>query len=283
MVHVRHTIHAVLCCLLIAVVHGCGDSDKKEGKLEGSILRLATTTSTVGSGLMDLLIPVFEEKHGIRVEVKAKGTGAALLLARRGEADVVLVHSRIVEDRFVSKGYGVNRKDVMYNEFVLLGPAEDPAGIKGETDILAALIRISASESLFISRGDNSGTHNREMELWGLAGISPQEPWYRESGKGMRASLGTADAEQAYILSDMSTFLFNRGDLDLVVLASGDERLFNPYGVIAVNPLQVEDVNFEGAMVFIDFITSGEGQELIRGYGKERFGKPLFRPLKTGQ
>jgi tungstate transport system substrate-binding protein len=184
-----------------------------------------------------------------------------------------------VEDIFVSDGFGVNRKDVMYNEFVIVGPLHDPAGIQEETDILKILGRFAESNALFISRGDHSGTHNREIQLWDLAGISPQDPWYKTSSKGMLATLQMASSQQAYVLTDMSTFLFNQQNLNLVILAKGDERLFNPYGVIAVNPTKVEDVNFEGAMAFIDFITSEEGQKLIRDYGKERFGKPLFTPM----
>ncbi len=279
MSHLRFSFGVFLCCCLLLVLSGCSASNDKEAKQGKGVLRLATTTSTVGSGLFDVLIPAFESKYRFKVEVLAKGTGAALQLARQGEADVVLVHSRAAEDRFVVDGYGVNRRDVMYNEFVIVGPVQDPAGILGETDVLAVLKQVAESKALFISRGDQSGTHDREMDLWNLAGITPHKSWYRQSGKGMLDTLRMASKQKTYVLTDMSTFLFNRKDLELVILVNGDERLFNPYGVIAVNPMQVEGVNFSGAMTFSDFITSKEGQSLIRDYGKERFGKPLFIPL----
>lgn len=246
---------------------------------EKPVLRLATTTSTVGSGLLDELIPVFEEISEYKVEILSKGTGASLQLARDGGADVVLVHARIEEDLFISEGFGVNRRDVMYNDFVLLGPAEDPAGISGGRDVDEALKKILESQSPFYSRGDNSGTHLREQLLWGNAGIFPHSDHYYLSGKGMLDTLKEADQMGAYVLSDRSTYLFNRQSLNLLIHVEGDSELFNPYGIIAVNPLMVEEVNFEGAMALIDFITSKEGQEIIGKYGTDRFGQPLFIPM----
>ncbi|MCP4343281.1 MAG: solute-binding protein [Desulfobulbaceae bacterium] len=282
MYHMRLNITLFLCCVLLIAVPGCRDSNNKDNK-RTSVISLATTTSTVDSRLFKAIIPVFEQKYNTQVRIVAKGTGKALLLARQGKIDVVLVHSRVAEDSFVSEGYGVNRQDVMHNEFVLLGPPQDPARIAGETNILATLTRLSSSNAMFISRGDDSGTHNRELELWKLTGITPKESWYRESGMGMLESLKMASALQAYILSDMSTYLFNKHDLQLEILSSGDERLFNPYGVIAVNPIKVKGVNFEGAMAFINFITSIEGQTIIRNYGEKRFGKSFFTPVMSEQ
>ncbi len=273
----------ILSCLLPFLLCACSDSPSLEDDSKKELLRLATTTSTVGSGLCDVLIPAFEEKHPIKVKVIAKGTGAALKLGWQGKADVVLVHSREAEDFFVTEGYGINRMDVMYNEFIILGPIDDPASIMGETDILTVLHKVAATKSLFISRGDDSGTHDRERYLWELAGISPQPSWYKKSGTGMLPTLKMAAEKKAYVLSDMSTYLFNRPDLNLVILSRGDEKLFNPYGVIAVNPAQVDGVNFEGAMAFVNFLTSKEGQLIIRDYAKERFGNPLFIPMALSE
>lgn len=239
-------------------------------------LRLATTTSTENSGLLDFLLPVFEERYGIAVDVVAVGTGAALELGRNGDADLVMVHARNLEDRFVADGHGVNRRDIMYNDFVILGPPTDPAGVAGARDAADMMRRIADSGAAFISRGDNSGTHNRERQLWAAAGVTPSGGWYREVGQGMGAVITIANEEEAYTLADRGTYLSYRSDIDLTVVGEGDEALFNPYGIIAVNPANYPDNNYVGAMALIAFLTSPEGQELIGTYRVA--GEVLFTP-----
>jgi len=228
-----------------------------------------------------VLIPFFEQKTGLNVEITAVGTNNALAMGRDGKADVILVHSRVAENQFMAEGYGLNRRDVMYNDFVLLGPANDPAGIKGEMDVATALRKIAEKKVPFYSRGDNSGTHLKELEFWNLAERNPQGAWYVKTGKGMLETLQAATLRQAYVLSDRSTYLFHRAELELVVLCQGDQRLWNSYGVIAVNPVRVEGVNYEAAMQFVDFLVSKEGQKMIQNYGQADFGDSLFKPLAT--
>lgn len=247
---------------------------------QGDRVRLATTTSTENSGLLDSILPVFTEWYGIAVDVVAVGTGAALELGRNGDADVVMVHARSLEDQFVAEGYGVNRRDIMYNDFVILGPADDPAGIAEATSVSDVMARIAEAEAVFISRGDNSGTHNRELQLWDAAGVAPTGRWYREVGQGMGAVIAIADEEEAYTLADRGTFISFRGDIDLVVLAEGDSALFNPYGIIAVDPARHENTNYVGAMALIAFFTSPEGQDLIGAFRVD--GETLFTPNTTG-
>jgi tungstate transport system substrate-binding protein len=244
-------------------------------------VRLATTTSTENSGLLDYLLPEFTQAYGIPVDVVAVGTGAALELGRNGDADLVMVHARNLEDQFVAEGYGVNRRDIMYNDFVILGPPSDPAGIASARNAAQAMDRIAGSGAQFISRGDNSGTHNRELQLWASAEVDPSGGWYREVGQGMGAVITIANEEEAYTLADRGTFLSYRSDIDLDVLVEGDPALFNPYGVIAVNPELYPDNNYVGAMALISFLTSPEGQDLIGRYRVE--GDVLFTPNTTGQ
>ncbi len=239
-------------------------------------LKLATTTSTDNSGLLDVLIPPFEKSTGLKVDVIAVGTGKALSLGANGDVDVVLVHARTAEDRFVNDGYGVNRRDVMHNDFIFLGPEEDPAGIKGAGSAAEALKRISRNQAEFISRGDDSGTHKKEQELWNFAGIIPKGRWYKEVGQGMGAVLTMADDLQAYTLADRGTYLSMKDKLNLVILTEGDPVLFNPYGVIAVNPDIHTHINYKGAMAFIDWLTSIQGQRMIKNYRKR--GEILFYP-----
>ena len=265
--------------MVSVLVTACQNPPEKGAESAEKILRLATTTSTVNSGLFDVLIPVFERKYSVKVQVFAKGTGAALKLASEGGADVVLAHAREAEDKFIAQGFGINRRDVMYNDFVILGPPDDPAMVKSANSALEALHKIADHKQPFLSRGDDSGTNKREQNLWELAGITPHEKWYKTARKGMLETLRAASAQNAYVLSDRSTFLFNQDELDMVVLCQGDQLLFNPYGVIVVNPKKNADVNYQAAMQFVDFITSAEGQEIIRGYGTQRFGKALFTPL----
>ena len=243
-------------------------------------LRLATTTSTENSGLLDVILPVFTERYGIVVDVVAVGTGAALELGRNGDADVVMVHARGLEDQFVAEGYGVNRRDIMYNDFIILGPADDPAGVAEATSASEAMSRIAAAEAVFISRGDNSGTHNRELQLWESAGVTPAGRWYREVGQGMGAVIAITDEEEAYTLADRGTFISFRSDIDLAVLTEGDRALFNPYGIIAVNPARHEGANYVAAMALIAFFTSPEGQHLIGEFRVE--GEALFTPSTAG-
>jgi tungstate transport system substrate-binding protein len=240
---------------------------------------VASTTSTQDSGLFGHLLPIFTAKTGIEVKVIAQGTGQALDTARRGDADVVFVHAKAAEEKFLTEGFGVKRYPVMYNDFVLIGPKSDPAGIKGSKDIVAALKAIKNKEAPFVSRGDRSGTHVAELNLWKAAGIdiaADKGPWHRDIGQGMGAALNTASAMDAYVLSDRGTWLSfkNRGDLDLAV--EGDQRLFNQYGVMLVNPEKHPHVKKEWGQAFVDWLISPEGQKAIADYKIE--GKQLFFP-----
>jgi tungstate transport system substrate-binding protein len=239
-------------------------------------IRLATTTSTDNSGLLAVVNPPFERLTGYRVDVIAVGTGKALALGENGDADVVLVHARAAEDLFVSQGYGVNRRDVMHNDFVILGPSADPAGIRGSRTAAEAFGTLARSQSSFVSRGDDSGTHKKEQELWAQARVGPSGRWYKEAGQGMGAVLTMSNDLQAYTLADRGTYLSMKNKLDLVVLVEGDPVLFNPYGVMAVNPARHGHVNYMGAMAYIAWLTSVEGQRIIGGYAKD--GEVLFEP-----
>ncbi len=239
-------------------------------------LILATTTSTENSGLLDVLLPPFEETFGVRVDVVSVGTGKAISIAENGDADVILVHARAAEDAFVEAGYGVNRRDVMYNDFIILGPASDPAGIKGMTDAGKALHKIAESKSPFVSRGDDSGTNKKELSIWASVGIEPSGRWYIETGQGMGASLNVANEKQAYILADRGTYLAYSGDIDLGIVVEGDPELFNPYGIIPVNPAVHNHVNYQMAMALVGYITSQQGQKIISEY--TAYGKVLFHP-----
>jgi tungstate transport system substrate-binding protein len=239
---------------------------------------VASTTSTQDSGLFGYLLPLFTAKTGIAVKVIAQGTGQALDTARRGDADVVFVHAKAQEEKFLAEGFGVKRFDVMYNDFVLIGPKADPAGVKGK-DIETALKTIKEKIAPFISRGDRSGTHTAELALWKQAGIdieATKGPWYRAIGQGMGAALNTASALNGYVLSDRGTWISfkNRGDLDILV--EGDKRLFNQYGVMLVNPEKYPTVKKEDGQAFVDWLISGEGQAAIAGYRID--GQQLFFP-----
>ena len=248
---------------------------------EEAILRLATTTSTDNSGLLQVLLPPFEQRSEVKVHVIAVGTGKALRLAREGDVDLVLVHARKAEEALVDDGFGVNRRDLMYNDFVIVGPRSDPAGIRGSQDAVAALARIPVADTLFLSRGDDSGTHKREKQLWGLADIEPRGEWYREAGQGMGKVLQMSGELGAYTLTDRGTWLALRKRLPLEILTQGDERLFNPYGIIAVNPARYPDANYLGAMQLIAWMTSPEGQALIGNFRVE--GQALFIPNAVPQ
>ena len=239
---------------------------------------VASTTSTEDSGLFGYLLPIFKEKTGIEVKVVAQGTGQALDTARRGDADVVFVHAKAQEEKFLAEGFGVKRFDVMYNDFVLIGPKSDPAGVKGK-DIETALRTIETKAAPFVSRGDRSGTHTAELALWKQAGVdlaTSKGAWYREIGQGMGAALNMASAMGAYVLSDRGTWISfgNKGDLAIVV--EGDKRLFNQYGVMLVNPQRFPHVKKELGQAFIDWLISGDGQAAIAGYRIN--GQQLFFP-----
>ncbi len=240
---------------------------------------VASTTSTQDSGLFGHILPIFKQKTGIDVKVVAQGTGQALDTARRGDADVVLVHAKPQEEKFVAEGHGVKRFDVMYNDFILVGPKSDPAGVNGTKDSVAALRAIREKGAPFVSRGDRSGTHAAELALWKAAGIdltAEKGPWYRDIGQGMGATLNTASAMNAYTLADRGTWLSfkNRGDLQIVV--EGDQRLFNQYGVILVNPEKHPHVKKALGQAFIDWLISPDGQQAIAGYRVN--GEQLFFP-----
>jgi tungstate transport system substrate-binding protein len=243
---------------------------------EPGVIRLATTTSTENSGLLKYLLPAFEKGTGYQIHVIAVGTGKALRLVREGDVDVVLVHARKAEDQLVADGFGVNRRDVMYNDFVIVGPLEDPAGIRGSHDATAALARIAATGSLFVSRGDDSGTHKKEHQLWQDAGIRPVDPWYREAGQGMGKVLQMAGEMQAYTLTDRGTWLAYQDKIPLQIVTEQDPRLFNPYGIIAVNYEKYPDANFSGALKLIEWITAAPAQEMIGNFTID--GQRLFTP-----
>jgi len=242
-------------------------------------ITVASTTSTRNSGLYDHLLPMFTAKSGIKVRVVAVGTGQAIRLARAGDADVLLVHHRAGEEKFVADGYGVERFDLMYNDFVLVGPAADPAGIKSGKDVAQALKRLTGAGAVFVSRGDDSGTHRKELTLWKSAGVDPSRAsgkWYREAGAGMGATLNTASAMAGHTLSDRGTWLNFRNKGDLAILVEGDKRMFNPYGVIAVNPAKHPHVKAADAQAFIDWLISADGQRAIAAYTIN--GQPAFFP-----
>jgi tungstate transport system substrate-binding protein len=229
-------------------------------------IRLATTTSTDNSGLLGVILPNFEAKYDGKVRVVAVGTGAALKIGEKGDADVLLVHARKLEDKFMAEGFGSVRKDVMYNDFIIVGPKKDPAGVRGSKDVIAAMKKISASGAKFVSRGDESGTHQMEKAYWKDAGVAPQGAWYVSSGQGMGQVLTMAGQFEGYTLTDRATYAAYREKTGLEVLVEGDPRMFNPYGVIAVNPAKHAGLNNKGAMALVDWITSPEGQKGIADF-----------------
>ena len=257
--------------LILATITACqplqpaAEEPADEAGFAGQNLILATTTSTENSGLLAAILPDFEAQTGATVEVIAVGTGQALKLGEDGNADVLLVHARAKEDAFMDAGHGVRREDVMYNDFVILGPADDPAGVMGSASAAEAMQRIADAEAIFVSRGDDSGTHTKEKELWAGAGIEPAGDWYQAAGQGMGAVLTMADEQQAYTLSDRATYLARTLEgIDLVIVMEGDPVLFNPYGVIAVDPSKSEEINAELATAYIDWLVSVPTQEYDR-------------------
>jgi tungstate transport system substrate-binding protein len=245
----------------------------------GSTVVLSTTTSTQDSGLLDVLVPLFEKQSGLTVKPVSVGTGQALALAARGEADVTLVHAPALEKKYVADGKLLNRRLVMYNDFIVVGPEADPAKIRGEPRAAAALAKIAAAGARFVSRGDKSGTHILEQALWKEAGVTPAAPWYIESGQGMGATLSIADDRRAYTLTDRGTYLAFSKRIALKTLVEGDRALFNVYSVMEVNPANGPRVNPAGGKAFADFMVAPATQAVIKTFGVEKFGQPLFVPI----
>ena len=243
-------------------------------------LKLSTTTSTENSGLLYELLFPFEKKFNIKVDIISVGSGKAIKLGENGDADVVLVHERDYEDKFVAEGYGVNRRDVMHNDFVIVGPAADPAGISKAKSAAEVFKLIAKKRAPFVSRGDKSGTHSKELSLWMKAKVKPSGSWYMESGSGMGEVLIMAHEKGAYTLTDKGTYLAfqKEGKINLSILFENDPTLFNPYGIIAVNPARHPSVNYLMAMALIGWVTSQEGQRIIADFGKGKYGAPLFFP-----
>lgn len=255
------------------------DVEQNQESVNSEII-LSTTTSTENSGLLDFLLPEFTKDTGYDVKVVAVGTGQALKMGEDGDADVLLVHAKASEEAFVSGGHGMERFDVMYNDFVVLGPTEDSLNLKEKagSDIIKAFELISEENQTFVSRGDDSGTHKKELDLWKEANIDPSGKWYIEAGQGMGAVIQMADELQGYTLTDRATYLSMMNDLDLQIVVEGDSRLFNQYGVIAVNPEKNDQINADGAEAFVNWMLSDKGQDLIAEFGKDEFGQSLFIP-----
>jgi tungstate transport system substrate-binding protein len=241
-------------------------------------LRIATSHSLEQSGLFAALSEAYVHETNQRLQPSFVGTGEALAMGRAGQVDVVLVHARPLEDAFIADGYGINRRDVMYSEYVIVGPPSDPVGIGGLSSAVEALARVSQAQVPFLSRGDDSGNHARELDLWTLAHVQPRGGWYQSIDAGMLEALTRASTLGAYALADQPTYVVNESQLSLKVLVRGDARLHNPYGVIAVNPMRVKGTNYSGAISFIDFVSSAPAQAIIAEFGREEYGTPLFSP-----
>ncbi len=279
------TRHLTVCFLLLIaaaglmLMGGCArekPQDTGTGVSAQEVI-LATTTSTQDTGLLDVLVPEFEKKTGYKVKVIAVGSGAAMEMGKRGEADVLLVHAPQAEKELVDSGAGINYRLVMHNDFIVVGPPDDPAGIKGK-NVLEAFKLIADKKVVFISRGDESGTHKKEKELWALAGIKPEGSWYQQSGTGMGQTLNIANEKQGYTLSDKGTYLAHKRNINLEVLVEKDKSLLNIYHVMQVNPEKFDKVNGEGGKAFVEFMVSPEVQRIIGEYGKDKYGEPLFTP-----
>jgi tungstate transport system substrate-binding protein len=266
-------IFAVVCCLTLF------SSPLSRLLAQQKNVILATTTSTQDSGLLDVLIPVFEKKTGYFVKTISVGSGQATAMGQKGEADVLLVHSPDAEMKVVADGSGINRRLVMHNDFIVVGPPSDPAKIKGSKTTLDAFKKIATASSIFMSRGDNSGTHSKEKQVWKEAGVKYEgEKWYQQTGLGMGQTLNVASEKKAYTLADRGTYLALKKRLDLDILAEGDAILLNIYHVIEVNPTKFSKVNAAGGKTFADFMVSKEAQDMIKTFGVEKFGSPLFFP-----
>lgn len=272
----------LLTIFMMTVLAGCAQEEAPgpadNGQAVVKELKLATTTSTEDSGLLDYILPEFTKDTGYEVQVISVGTGQAIEMGEAGDVDVILVHSRAAEDQFVEEGYGVDRRDVMYNDFLIIGPAEDPAGIKGEADVVKAFTTIQEKQAPFVSRGDNSGTDKKEKGIWSKAGITPEGDWYIEVGQGMGDTFRMADEKKAYTLIDRATYLNLKDNYQLEPVVEGSPELLNPYGVIPVNPEKHPHVDFEGATAFAEWLTSEKGQKMIGEFGVDEFGQQLFVP-----
>lgn len=273
----RTSLLLSLLVFFAVVVSACGSAGANKPPANPNLI-LATTTSTQDSGLLDVLVPLFEKQSGYTVKTVAVGTGEALKMGEEGNADVLLVHAPSSEVTFMQGGSGKDRMLVMHNDFIMVGPAADPAGIKGKTPA-AALTAIYEAGAPFVTRADDSGTYKKEVSLWQKAGVDPKgQSWYIETGQGMGASLTVASEKAAYILTDRATYLANKENLQLEILNEGDNSLLNVYHVITVNPDKWPKVNYEGARAFAKFITSAATQKVIGQFGRDKFGQPLFYP-----
>ncbi len=284
----------LILTLSVTIFTGCGD-DTVDNQESGEKLKtteedkdvshkddiiLATTTSTENSGLLDFILPSFTEETGIEIKVVPVGTGKALQMGREGEADILLVHAKSSEEEFVEKGHGTERFDVMYNDFVIIGPKDDPVQLseKAGGNVTNALKVLMESQNKFVSRGDDSGTHKKEKKLWEEAGMERKGDWYVSAGKGMGDVIQMANELLAYTMSDRATYLSMKDKIELEIVVEGDPKLFNQYGVIPVNPDKTDKINHEGAKAFVDWLLSENTQKLIGEFGKEKFGQPLFIP-----
>jgi len=265
--------------VLLGVVTLLFFSGSTQVQAQQKTLILATTTSTQDTGLLDVLIPVFEKKTGYFVKTIAVGSGQAMTMGQKGEADVLLVHSPAAEEKFVAEGYGINRRLVMHNDFIIVGPSEDSAKIKGLKSSSEAFKKIASGKALFLSRGDNSGTHAKEKEIWKTAGINPEgEKWDQQTGLGMGQTLSVAAEKKGYTLADRGTYLALKKNLGLDILVEGDAILLNIYHVIEVNPAKWPKVNVPAGKAFADFMVSKETQDIVKTFGVEKYGSPLFFP-----
>ncbi len=267
-------VAALLAGITAATVAGCGS----KATVKRTDLILATTTSTQDSGLLDQWVPMFEAENPYNVKVIAVGSGQSIEMGRKGECDVMLVHSPAAEEQLVADGYAINRKAVMHNDFLIVGPAADPAGVKSATSAADAFTKIANTQSQFFSRGDDSGTHVKEKSIWTKAGITPTGAWYVSTGSGMGDVLRVASEKQGYTLADRGTYLNLKDTLNLEILYQGDPMLYNLYHVMQVNPEKYPNVNAAGAQAFSDFVTGKEAQEFLNVYGVDKFGLPLFFP-----
>lgn len=268
-------LSALILVALLAAFLGMGFAAERAAVKATDVI-LATTTSTVDTGLLDVLLPIFEAKTGYRVKPIGVGSGQALAMGEKGEADVLLTHAPAAEKPLVEKGLVTNYRLVMHNDFVLVGPAEDPAGIRGMKSSAAALKKIAEKKALFVSRGDDSGTHKKEQELWKKAGVKPGGAWYQESGSGMGQTLLIASEKRGYTLTDRGTYLAQKKNIALEILVEGDRDLLNIYHVMQVNPAKFSRVNAEGARAFAEFMVAPETQKIIADYGRDKYGAPLF-------
>ena len=272
---------ALSAALLLGMTQAFAMGGKEAGPAPANPrVRLATTTSTENSGLLAYLLPFFTEDTGYTVDVVAVGTGAAMKLGENADADVLLVHARALEDAYMKAGHGSARRDVMYNDFIIVGPKADPAGLKGSPDSKTALSKIAAAQTPFVSRGDKSGTHVKELDIWKAAGIVPAGAWYKEAGQGMEQCIIMADGMQGYTLTDRATWVAVKDKTSLAIDYEGDSGLFNPYGVITVNPAKNTAINAFGAKAFLEWITSERGQKLVEGFklGGQTMFFPNYKP-----